>query len=481
VSGSCCNQAAVIPQRVIFNCDGYEIFKAGTDNIEDMSKYVFTGLEDSQVTTLFWCDGAGGNTANYDSDVLELTGTRTGEVPPQLLKWIAEGNDPPAYVINEARKRDLEIFYSFRINDIHDHFKPEMLATFKVDHPEWLIDSTEYGYPTALNFAIPEVRALKLSVIEEIFEKYDFDGIEIDFMRGPPFFNPYQEYSNRHILTDFLRSVRSSLDQLGTQRGRSIELAVRVGENLESCALDGFDVKSWAQEGLADIFILGSGTIDIDVGAFKEITQDTAIEVYPCLYGWPSGYMPISADMARGLAYNYWQQNADGIYLFNWFPHSNPYQVQLLQEIGSPETLASKNKMFVADRAQDTPPDEYPHNWLLAPLPCTLTSLGAPSSWATIPVQVYDDLALRKKQLQTIQLVIEASKPLQSDSIECRFNGHVVNLTLMPNGTEAVADLPNPDWFEVGENEVGLRLKNTGDGNNDDIIIRSVEIYVEYV
>ncbi len=58
--------------------------------------------------------------------------------------------------------------------------------------------------------------------------------------------------------------------------------------------------------------------------------------------------------------------------------------------------------------------------------------------------------------MQTIQLVIEASVQLQPDSIECRFNGPAVPLTLMPNGIEAVADLLDPDWFEVGENEVGL-------------------------
>ena len=29
--------------------------------------------------------------------------------------------------------------YSFRINDIHDSFMPDEMATFKVDHPEWLI------------------------------------------------------------------------------------------------------------------------------------------------------------------------------------------------------------------------------------------------------------------------------------------------------------------------------------------------------
>ena len=245
----CAKSQPVKARRLIFNCDGGGIYGADTENIEDVDKYVFEGKEN--VAALFWCDGAGGNTANYDSEVLELNGSRIGKVPPKLLKWIEEGNDPPKIIVQEARKRGLDVFYSFRINDIHDSFIPEELASFKIAHPEWLIDNSYYGASTALNFAIPEVRDLKLRVIEEIFEKYDFDGIEIDFKRASPFFQPFHEYRNRHFLTDFLRIVRESLNERGKERGREIELAVRVNENLEACKLDGFDVETWVKKGLS--------------------------------------------------------------------------------------------------------------------------------------------------------------------------------------------------------------------------------------
>jgi len=73
-----------------------------------------------------------------------------------------------------------------------------------------------------------------------------------------------------------------------------------------ACRLDGFDVRAWAAEDLLDILILGSGTIDIEVESFRELTQETHVQIYPCLYGWPSRYNPISAFLARGLAANYW-------------------------------------------------------------------------------------------------------------------------------------------------------------------------------
>ncbi len=106
---------------------------------------------------------------------------------------------------------------------------PDELATFKVKHPEWLIGERKYGdvtsFRTPLNFAIPEVRELKFRVIEELFKKYDFDGLEIDFLRSAPYFLPGEESKNAHLLTELLQRVRKHLDERGRQRGRPIRLA----------------------------------------------------------------------------------------------------------------------------------------------------------------------------------------------------------------------------------------------------------------
>ena len=89
--------------RVIFNCDGHAVFKDARGDTAQWLKNLFEPLEDSHVDALFWCDGAGGNTSNYDSHVLELNGKRVGSVAPHL-----------------AKRRKIDVFYSFRINDIHD-------------------------------------------------------------------------------------------------------------------------------------------------------------------------------------------------------------------------------------------------------------------------------------------------------------------------------------------------------------------------
>lgn len=371
------------PYRLIFNCDGNAVFVDAKGDTEQWLRNLFDPLENSHVDALFWCDGAGGNTANYDSRVLELTGKRSGKVNPHLQRLIDEGNDPPKLVIREARKRNLDVFYSFRINDIHDSFIPGELPTFKVDNPDWMLGKQKYGdvvsFPTALNFAVDEVRELKFRTVKEVFQKYDFDGLEIDFLRSAPYFPSGTTDKNAHLLTDMLRRIRQELAARARQRGRPIRLAVRVDETLRGCKQDGFEVKRWIDEGLIDILILGSGAIDMEVEAFKSLTKGTDVAVYPCLYGWPSKYSPIPRELACATALNYWAQGADGVYLFNWFPHQKnnsestaKYQRELLKELGDPkEILANERKfLFVADRGR--PHSEYPGNWLHCVLPAAL-------------------------------------------------------------------------------------------------------------
>ena len=436
-------------RRVLFNCDGCSVRIDGNKalSLDTWIGNMFTGLDANHVDALLWCDGSGGNTALYDSAVLELDGARIGKPDPWVSKWIEAGDDPPKVVVREARKRGLDVFYSFRINDIHDAFLPGELPTFKVKHPEWQIgEGQPYGYHTALNFAVPEVRKLKRRTIEEIFAKYDFDGIEIDLLRGPPFFLPGKEPENAHVLTGFLRTVRRMLDARAKQRGRRIELAARVDETLDACRLDGFDVCAWVKEGLIDILIMGSGTIEVDVPAFKKAVAGTPVRIYPCIYGWPSKYNPVPAALARGIAATFWRDRPDGVYTFNWFPHQpdKRYQIALLTEIGRPDVLAKRNVMYAAERGK--PAKEYPHNWLRAKLPTQLTG----EEWRQIPIEVGmqppDDAKIE------LHIAVTGDAPLQ-----IRLDRHPIPGRHSPLKGRVTTPLP-PKWLTPQRHEVGLHI-----------------------
>lgn len=372
------------PYRVIFNSDGHAVAKDAEGDLEQWIRNLFDPLEESHVDALFWCDGSGGNTANYDSQVLERTGARAGKPRKDIDAWIAAGQDPPKVVVREAKRRGMDVFFSLRVNDIHDSFIPEEMATFKVEHPEWMLGEEQYdrvtSFKSALNFAIPEVRELKFRLIEEIFTKYDFDGLEMDFLRSAPYFLPGMEEENAGLLTQLLRRVRAFLNEQGKKRDRRLSLAVRVDESLAACRRDAFEVETWIREGLVDIVTLGSGVMDMELEEFKRLAADTGVHIYPCLYGWPSKYSPITTELATGLALNYHAQGADGIYLFNWFPHTKnnsestgPHLAPLLKELGDPQILSARQskQMFPVDRGR--PASEYPNNWWHCVLPAKLT------------------------------------------------------------------------------------------------------------
>ena len=327
--------------------------------------------------------------------------------------------------MREAHRRNLDVFYSFRVNDIHDGHIPREFSTFKQEHPEWLLGDQFGEFPTSLNFAIPEVRDLKLRTIEEIFSKYDFDGIELDLMRFPRFFVEFLEYRNSFVLTDLMRTVRQKLNAQARQRGRAIKIAVRVDENLMACRLNGFDIGTWIDEGLIDILIVGDYAFPRgqDIKRFRQLTQGNPVHLYVCVahpakvIGGANHLQGEGATVLRGLAGNYWWHGADGMYTFNLFPHHDPlsYQASLLKEIGDPQVLAKKDKIFPADASEYGPGKNrhHPssprfHNWMFASLPVVLHPVWNDNSMPVVPIDVADDFSSGKIQnVTSIQLCVE--------------------------------------------------------------------------
>lgn len=466
--------------QLVFNCDGNAVFADAKGNYEQWTKNLFEPLASSQVDALFWCDGAGGNTANYNSSVLERNGARAGKTDPLLQQWIDAGQDPPIAVVKEGHKRGLTVLYSYRMNDIHDAFIPEEMATFKTQHPEWLLGEQEYNgiksFGTGLNFAIPEVRELKLRALEEIATQYDFDGLEIDFQRSAPYFPPGTQDENAPLLTELLGRVRDMLDARGLERGRPFRLCVRVDESLAATKANGFDLAAWIDKGLVDMIALGSGVIDIDVEAFRQIAEQTNTPIYPCIYGWPSNYMPIPSPLARGLALSFKHQGADGIYLFNWFPHTDNNsertsadQIELLREIADPNAILASGQelMFVADRGR--PQRAYHFNWMHCVLPTAIEP--------TTPI----DFVIRTPDLagvnRSAKLAISIDGSTQLDQIQVDFNNQDLGASAWRDG---IFEMPvSLKEIKGGANKVRVRLLNRDMNSPSERRITAAEIHVE--
>ncbi len=270
-----------------------------------------------------------------------------------------------------------------------------------------------------------------MSVLRELAENYDFDGLEIDFARGPITLPLGQQWKNRRHLTAFMRAVRLMTMEVARERGRPLLLAARVPESIAGCRIDGIDIETWVRDRLLDIIVLGCRSFEGDVAAYRQFTSGTHIKILGGSdehhtsdgYDWP----PI--EVLRGVFMNWWQQGVDGIYCFNWtyampedagrvgaLLHDSrmaPVHRKLYREIGEVESLRYKDKTFVVQRrggggsgAPGTVGWETPRFFqntnMLAQLPARLDNGGRADTH--VKLLVGDDLVAEAARIKDITL-----------------------------------------------------------------------------
>ena len=533
------------PGRLLFNCDGSMIHcwgraalprDSGPLSRREFTDLVFRPIENSGVDTLLFSFGSG-NVAEYQSNVLEWPGeadrfrfpeSRTWhggiEVDPrdQYLnpKSLADsGHNPPQVIVEECRRRGMRAFVSLRMNDIHDGQHPRgtlpnpELPTFKRLNPDWLVPDLDWW--SALNFEVAPVRELKLRVIEEYFDRWDFDGIELDWLRHTLHFPRGLEREKGKVLTEFMRAVRRSLQRRAAARGRPIEMAVRVPERVEWCLEGGFEVPTWIREGLVDSLILGQGLTECrGLSGFREIMGSRQLPIYPSLYPFGNGYPLYPDEVIRGNAANLWRAGADGLYTFNWFFYGR-WRTRLLREIADPALLGDKDKRytlvqrFEAHRTGRSPrSDSVRFNSMIkaAPLPFSLDRAGAGQA-LTLPIA--DQISSISNPPRRSELLVGLDG-LSGDVLEVSLNGQV----LEPGELDAVKDLAtvachldippgqgilgfpprrrlDMDFSGLrlqvplarlarGDNRLRLRLKRRPSGADRPVRVRRIELSVGY-
>ena len=141
-------------------------------------------------------------------------------------------------------------------------------------------------------------------------------------------------------------------------------MSARVPTSIDDCLKKGLDVKEWNNQGLIDFIGIGvhfTGNPEMPVAKFKSDLGNPNIPVYASIEN--GGYAPrepYSHGMYRGMASHILAQGGEGIYLFNHF-FSEPLSLEkggqvcrvivpeLIQEIGSLETLKKRNKIYCLD------------------------------------------------------------------------------------------------------------------------------------
>jgi len=375
-------------RRLLYNCDGSMIHCFGRAalglandylNVEQFKSLVFSPIDVHAVDAMFFSFGCG-NVAEYQSDVLEWPGEADRFQFPESRNWhggmevdaadqyrnpkaLADaGHNPPDVIVEECHRRGIDAFVSFRMNDCHDgqHAKGKLpnpeLATFKRQNPDWLVEDLDWW--SALDYSHPRVRALKLRIIEEFFDRWDFDGIELDWLRHTLYFPRGTEREKGHHLTDLMRQIRRTLQAKAQWRGRPIEIAVRVPEKLAWCDEGGFDVAGWVREGLVDLLIVGQSVTELPtIGEFHELDEGRTVPVYGCLTPLGNGYAVSPDEVIRGSAARLWADGADGLCAFNW-SFFGPWRRDLLGQIADPLTLRRTAQRLTFSHKVEVPSGE---------------------------------------------------------------------------------------------------------------------------
>ena len=385
-----------LQHRLIHNCDGTIVlgnflFNQRPLSLSDVNAYV-DAYANTQVTTFMMCSGSdyfyyrskygrifgddrngtlncGKDTANYRYMVSYYR---------NHLNLEKEGTDIVDACLRRAKEKKMETFLSYRMNDLHFNDTttrcPVEYTDFWLANPQyWLNENVGWKSNGAFDYAHKEVRDRKLDIITEQLEKYGdlIDGYDLDFMRFPVYFKSSECVKNAPLMTQLVMEIKGRIDQLSAKRGKKILLSARIPPDLDFCLQMGFDVKEWIRLGLLDFITIGvffNGNAVLPVAKFKSDLDEPSIPVYGSTEN--GGYAPrqeFSHGIYRGMASHILAQGGDGIYLFNYFfdgyigKYNNTLHLeeggyvckvimpQLLNEMGSLETLRKRNKIYCMD------------------------------------------------------------------------------------------------------------------------------------
>ena len=218
----------------------------------------------------------------WQSDILPIAGQAAWKKSKDIKldtreAYTLNGGDLLRVFVEQCRKSGQSPFVSFRMNDQH-HLHPlrepagrkladipeaeisrkAAVCPFYVDNPQWRIgdDGTaNLMGQLSMDFAVPQVREYRLKQIRELVNKYDIDGLQLDFLRHRWLFNQGNTKSRQRvqIITGMIRQVREILDAKGARAGRHLWLALRIPAWPELYNEMGIDPPALANEAGVDI------------------------------------------------------------------------------------------------------------------------------------------------------------------------------------------------------------------------------------
>lgn len=319
--------------------DHYFKFDASLMNVPSLEAYV-DAMAQGHVSHLFLC--VNGQRASFDSKTWEPIWAGLDEPDNKGVTnniWCVNakklrdaGIDPYAVWVPRCRAKGISPWISMRMNDVHwasisNYFRNTTFCKTRSDL--WRVPHSTTGdwAHRCLDFAQREVRDYAFAQVREIVERWDADGLELDWMRWGRNLRPGHEREDAHFITEFTRETRRLLDEVGARRGHRIALGARVPWDPDVALGAGLDAEAWAREGLVDLVVPHSFyKVDTGIAVAKWVGRIAAanprVVVLPGIDGI---YDPVGGprdqsmtpETYRYVAGSFQAQGAKGVYLFN--------------------------------------------------------------------------------------------------------------------------------------------------------------------
>ena len=384
-------------KRIILNDDGWILSAITTPlDAKTIKERMIDTYTDSNLHTLSWCVGDSSQSSYESDEVL----AEIKEISPRWLnqnrkmvnikRLVDEGDGPLTTITRLGHQAGLRVLPSLRMNS---HYDPSLnsrgVAPIRRDHPEYLIGYPEtefitntlhWGVRTGLNYARPEVRKHVASLIIDLFESFDTDGVELDFMRHPPFFKIEEAYSSRHLMTDMMRYVRQRMNEVKAASNRDLELLVRVPPAFADSERIGLDVETWIRESIVDTVAVGGGFIPLhsSIREFVETAKGTDVQILGSL---ESLRLAVDDESNYANAARAYAEGASGLYMFNYWHKSADWKRRVLNTLADSKSLASTKKRY-----------QLEFNERLAPNDLHSYSFRHAIPWVQLPVLLGDSL-----------------------------------------------------------------------------------------
>jgi len=341
--------------------------------VEALEAYIDGIAEGGKITHIFMCPS--GQRTSYDSKAWEpiwtLMNEPGGEIPagvkvkslPQTKRWAKNakllrdrGIDAYEVWIRRCRMRGISPWLSPRMNDIHHDYWdwPQRNTTFWRTRTDLHCATNKVGRGP-LNFAHKEVRDYTFSLLKELIDRYDMDGLELDFMRSCRYFEEIDATNCTHHMDALVKRVYDCIKAKSRERGRAMQLGVRVPTTPRVALASGLDVGKWVREGWVDLVCASTGWLTPDynmpVKEWREWFGDNAGRVKllagtdhgVTAYNWNRTDM--TPELLAGFADVEWGNGVDGLYFFNLIYLKDAFKTVLDKGL-FPEDVAAYTRRY---------------------------------------------------------------------------------------------------------------------------------------